>query len=226
MNEVVLPKHVKDLTGKRFGRLVAVEFVSGGDHATWKFKCDCGNDVVLKAKDVTRKNGTVSCGCYRRDRAGKLNLIHGGSFDRLYTVWHSIQIRCYDENDKGYKNYGGRGIKMCDAWAKDYAEFRDWAYANGYDENADPHFCTIDRIDNNADYGPDNCRWVTPKEQSINRRTNVFVEHDGKRKTISEWSSEMGISSSTISKRIRKGWDPEDAILTKPNRGIKYDYGK
>lgn len=113
-----------------------------------------------------------------------------------------------------YKNYGSRGITVCDEWKTDYAAFKKWAYANGYDENAPRGQCTIDRIDVNGDYSPDNCRWTTWEEQQSNKRNNVYITANGKTQTIAEWSRETGILASTINARINKlGWSPEKAVM-------------
>lgn len=148
---------------------------------------------------------------------------HGGSKrgrrERLYAVWNMMKQRCGDPNNKSYKNYGGRGVSVCDAWKNSYKEFRDWALANGYDDNAETHKCTIDRIDNNGDYCPENCRFVSAKEQSRNTRRNRIITYNGETKTLAEWGEATGIYYLTIHYRIKNGWSIEDALTIKPEKG-------
>ena len=142
---------------------------------------------------------------------------HNGRKDRLYAIWSSIKQRCCNEGDKSYKNYGGRGIKMCNEWL-DYSNFRDWAYNNGYDKNAQTNKCTIDRIDNNGNYEPDNCRWVDRKEQNKNKRNNHLITFNNETKTLLEWAKEYSINPFTLLNRINAGWDIKKALNKKVAR--------
>ncbi len=156
-----------DLTGQRFGRLTVLE-QAGRDsrrEATWWCICDCGNKIQVPGYSLRRGN-TQSCGCLKVD----IHKVHGGYYSRLYKVWFSMKQRCYNPKSKDYKNYGGRGIIVCDEWLHDFETFRDWALQIGYDENAPFGECTIDRIDVNGNYEPCNCRWITIKEQRKNQR--------------------------------------------------------
>jgi len=129
-----------------------------------------------------------------------------------FNIWYSIKSRCYNKNHIHYKNYGGRGIRICEEWSK-FKNFKEWALVNNYNDTL-----SIDRIDNDKDYSPDNCRWATPKEQSNNRRNNVFYEYNGVKHTIPEWSDITGIKHQTIASRLRMGWSIEDTLLREVKR--------
>lgn len=160
-----------DLTGERFGRLVVLS-----KHGTakdggiiWLCKCDCGKEITVKSGNL-RSNHTLSCGCFMKDRISETQSIHKQSHKRLYNVWASMKARCYNQNSQFYKDYGGRGIHICEEWRTDYQAFHDWAMQNGYDPTAPFGKCTIDRIDVDGPYAPWNCRWVDMKVQRHNRR--------------------------------------------------------
>lgn len=197
-----------DLTGKRFNRLTVVcrdgTYKSG--NIRWLCKCDCGN-YTHSDKTNLEKGKVKSCGCYASDRIAKQNTKHGGFGTRLYEIWRQMHRRCYGEHTTAYPLYGGRGIKVCDEW-QEYEPFYEWAIANGYAENL-----TIDRIDVNGDYTPDNCRWATSKQQCNNRRNNHFVEYDGQKHTISEWADLYGVNQVKLWDRLsRNDWNLELAL--------------
>lgn len=166
---------VIDVTGHKFGRLNVLEYVGTNEthYAMFRCKCDCGNEVVVKGRNL-RTGHTQSCGCYCKDRtreaAIQYKTIHGQTDSRLYRVWNGMKKRCYNRNNKSYSDYGGRGIVVCDEWRNSYQAFCDWAINHGYKEDAEYMECTLDRIDNNKGYCPDNCRWVSNSYQAFNRR--------------------------------------------------------
>ena len=203
-----------DIVGQRFERLVAIERITKNSRGYYKCLCDCGNVVVVRA-DRIKEGRTKSCGCYNRDKAktGDARRVHGKHGTRLYVIWQNMHSRCYTKTNKFHKNYGGRGITICDEWLHDFQTFYDWAMANGYHNNL-----TIDRIDVNGNYEPSNCRWITKAEQTRNKRTNRFIIYKNETHTISEWGRIVGIDASLISWRLRHNWTTEKALTTKPNQ--------
>ena len=151
----------------------------------------------------------------------KEKTIHGGSKrkqkERLYNIWNGMKNRCFNEKDKNYKNYGARGITVCQQWKEDYGLFRKWAMENGYNDNL-----TIDRISNNGNYEPSNCRWATREEQNNNTRQNHYIEYNGKVKTLSQWATYYGLTRSCLKCRIKKGWEIEKALTTPQRNKIKH----
>ena len=214
------PKRLKDIKGQRFGRLVAIEhigYVRQGQ-AIWRFQCDCGKIYEAVSAPVV-KGTVVSCGCYNRERMAERNMRHGFAHrdhkEKLYEIWSSMKARCQRKTDLNYRHYGGRGITVCDEW-QDYAPFRAWAMANGYQQGL-----TLDRIDNNSGYSPENCRWVTMLEQMRNTRRNRFIEYDGERKTISAWAADAGIKYGTLWGRLKRGMKMEEALKQPIKGGVE-----
>lgn len=203
----------KDLTGIKFGRLTVVSLAGrdSGGRAQWRCVCDCGSEGVYDGYNL--KSGKIkSCGCLRKEVTAAVHRDHGGSRSILYGVWNSMKNRCLNPNVKAYKNYGARGIDVCQKWRDDFSAFRDWALASGYSKGL-----SLDRIDNDAGYCPSNCRWVTPKEQSRNRRANRII--DGK--CLAEWQEKAVVSRYTVYRRLSKGWSIYEAISI-PAGGRRY----
>lgn len=203
-----------DLTGKRFGRLLVTGLHEdpNDDKLKWDCVCDCGTKKVIYGAYL--RNGQVrSCGCLRAENeAPKPDSFHS---QRLYGVWRGMLQRCSDQNHSSFNNYGGRGISVCDEW-KDYRNFRDWAYANGYDEDHDTKACTLDRIDVNGNYCPDNCRWVDRKTQSRNTRRNYLIEYKGELLPATDVAEREGVNVYTLIQRLKGGCSLENAL--KPGR--------
>lgn len=189
--------HLIDMTNERYGRLLVVSRAENSQQgqARWNCKCDCGNNSIVRGQDL-RNGKVVSCGCYKIENQTK----HGFYDEPLYRVWISMKSRCNSETHKYYSNYGGRKINVCQEWMDDYLSFREWAIKNGYEKGL-----TIDRIDVNGNYEPNNCRWITIKEQQYNKTTNVFIQINGITKTLTEWCKEYKVPITTARQRMKKG---------------------
>ena len=178
----------------------------------WHCKCKCGSslDVVVTTRDLNIGH-TKSCGCIYRQSIKESCVTHGETNTRLYHIWCGMKARCMNLNSPKYKSYGGRGITVCKEWVNSYENFRDWSLSHGYKENL-----TIDRIDVNDGYRPDNCRWADNFTQANNRQDSFRIEYKGEIRTVHEWSGIVGISAGTIRRRIKNlNWSVEDA-MTKP----------
>lgn len=199
----------QDLTGKRFGRLVATKYLG---NSRWECQCDCGKTTSVVAYSLTTGN-TKSCGCYRVEAGIIGSTIHGFAHTRLYNVWCAMKRRCNREKDKRYHNYGGRGIKMCEEWQNDFMSFYRWAMENGYDEDAEFGKVTIDRIDTNGNYEPSNCRFTDLKHQARNKTNNHRITVNGENLTLVEVAEKYKINYSTLLSRMNRRQDINDLIV-------------
>lgn len=182
-------KRKNDLTGKRFGRLLVVKKIENNSpkdrNGMYECVCDCGNKTIAYQSNLLQGK-TTSCGCFQKEEASKRFSTHGMTKTRLYKTYFNMKQRCLDQSNKSYHNYGGRGIKICEEWMESFLNFANWALSNGYSDSL-----TLDRIDVNGDYCPENCRWATIKEQSNNQRKTIWVEILGNKKSLKEWTNFM-----------------------------------
>lgn len=202
-----------NLVGKKINHLTVLECVGHkGKKVLWKCLCDCGKYVYANTNALTG-NHTISCGCWKRNQLINRNTKHNQSKTKLYNVWIAIKKRCNNNTDTNYPRYGGRGIKICNEWENDYNAFYQWSINNGYCEGL-----TIDRIDNNGDYTPLNCRWTNKYKQANNRSNNRIITINHISKTIAEWCRFYNTSETMIRARLSNGWEPIKALTTPPLR--------
>ena len=211
-----------NLIGQRFGRLTviaeapSVKSPCGSSRTMWKCVCDCGNEIVA-GKSHLLHGETTSCGCYRKEVTSAKQYKHGGKRTRLYRLWTSIKARCSPGGAEP-EVYYNKGIRVCEEWSKDYAAFRDWALANGYDESAPRGATTIDRIDNGKGYSPENCRFVSLTENARNKSNTIRKTIDGVTKTVMEWCEIYKADPRLVRERLRRGWNIEKALETPPRK--------
>lgn len=198
-----------DLTGKRFGKLVAMarHYDKEKKVTLWTCKCDCGNIAVVRANRLVHGR-TKSCGCLRVESNLENKTTHGLSDTHLYAVWNGMKGRCYNPNNHNYKRYGARGISVCDEWKDSFERFCDWALRTGYKDGM-----SIDRIDNDGNYCPSNCRWADTKTQNNNRGVSLMYTYNGKTQNLSTWCEELGLPYFRTWQRIvQYGYSFEQAI--------------
>lgn len=209
---------VKDITGMRFGRLTVIkradDYLCGKNRLTqWLCKCDCGECKTVLANSLSRGK-TRSCGCYRKEYVARKNITHKQSHTRLYAEWRNMINRC-----KFNTHYKNNKIDICDEWANNFVSFYEWSIINGYSDDL-----TLDRVDNDRGYSPNNCRWVSTIIQQNNKGNNHYIEHCGEKHTISEWGRITGYGDKVIRRRLCLGWNPEKALTT-PVRGRRKNNG-
>ena len=213
----------EDFVGQRHGMLTVVAKADHG-RTLYVCRCDCGR---LKEMTPYYFLQDQSCGCLEkenREKLGSYNVTHGMTKTKLYHTWCKMKERCYNPNIEHYDKYGGRGITICEEWKTSFEAFRDWAYSAGYDENLDRKQQSLDRIDVNGNYEPNNCRWVSYKDQCRNRTNNSFIEHNGNRITLAEFCETYGITyNAFVIRRLKKGLSSDEIITEwnkKHNRGV------
>lgn len=199
---------LKDLTGERFGKWSVIERAPNkGKAVMWRCRCDCGAEKIVHGTSL--KSGTSTMCRHCSDRSHKPRS-HGLTHHPLYRIWQRIKSSTTNPNHQDYEWYGAKGVRVCEEWFHDFAKFYEWSIANGYQPGL-----TIDRTDVNGHYEPSNCRWVSFKEQTLNRTDNVYLTHGGVTRTIKEWSQITGIKSVTLYARANKGWPPDKILSTK-----------
>lgn len=176
-------------------------------HKRYLCKCICGNETIVLKYQLT-SGKTRSCGCLQKNIAKEIHTKHGLCYTSLYTVWKGIVQRCVNKSCDSYKNYGGRGITICDEWKNDFQTFYDWAISNGYKKGLE-----IERIDNNNGYFPQNCRFATHLEQANNKRNNIKISYLGRTLTVAQWARALNKDDKKIRQRIMKlKWSGEKAL--------------
>ena len=209
-----MPKFV-DLTGCKFGRWSVISKApnhvtsSGNSFTAWNCVCDCGTKRVV-LNNALKSGASTSCGCIHREKqveVARNNFsTHKETKTRLYQIWAGMRKRCNNPNASNYSNYGGRGITVCEEW-DDYTSFRDWALSHGYSDSM-----SIDRVNVDTGYSPNNCRWVGSVAQANNRRTSKLISMNGVTHTIAEWAKELNIPYKTLWKKLRAGKKLEEII--------------
>lgn len=205
------PNKQRDITGKKFGNLTALffEYRDERHRHFWRFRCDCGKEIIVRKSSVTSGNTKRCIDCSKKIIA-EINTVHGMSKTRLYKEWAGIIQRCKNPNATSYDRYGAKGITVCQEWPS-FDLFKEWALNNGYSDEL-----TIERINNNKGYSPDNCKWATYEEQAHNQKTNRNLEYNGRTMTMAEWAREIGITSSSLYGRLKRGWGIDKALSTPP----------
>lgn len=208
---------MKNIIGKKFGRLTVLKFHHNSGKPRYEnffeCKCECGNLKVCSMQNLISGN-TQSCGCIKKEQTIQMFTKHGKRHTRLYRIWLNMKNRCNNKKSKCFYYYGGKGIKIYDEWLNDFMSFYNWSMSHGYRDDL-----TIDRIDNNKDYCPENCRWVTYLQQGRNTERNHLLTINGETRCICEWAEYVGICKDTIYNRMKKGLSGEDLIKpTKYNK--------
>lgn len=191
----------EDLIGRVFGKLTVVNRV--GNRSTWHCVCECGNEVDVSEYNLLHGK-YKSCGCITKERLAS----KGFTNTKLHGVWAGMKSRCSYNKHIDYEWYQAKGITVCEEWKNSFKTFHDWAMTHGYKEGL-----SLERIDNNKGYCPENCRWATPKEQANNRSTNINITYNGETKTLKQWAESLGINYHCLYARVRtKGIPFEEAI--------------
>ncbi len=210
-DSIVIPRRVKDLTGKRFGRWTVLAFAgqyAQALRAYWMCRCECGTTKAVCGANLANGH-SISCGCFKREQVSASSTTHGKTKTPEYNTWAHILSRCYDHSNTSFDGYGGRGIVVCERWRVSFEAF----LADMGHRPSTKH--SVERKDNNGNYEPGNCIWATRKEQQRNTRQNVMLTLNGKTQCVAAWCEELGIRHGTLLSRIRRGW-PVDRALREP----------
>lgn len=216
MADCTIPTHrgFRNILGQKFGRLLVVSFAGiKKQKSWWTCRCDCGEVRIIAASKLLNGH-TKSCTCLQKEIVSKTMTTHGCSGTRMFWVWSKMIDRCTNTNSRYYYNYGGRGISVCDSWMKFENFIRDMG-------ERPTEFHSIDRIDNNGNYCPENCRWTTRHHQSRNKRTNIMITNNGTTLCATDWDKRLGGRNGLVQKRLRLGWSITDALTLKPHLGNK-----
>ena len=192
--------------GNKYGKLTVIRPIHNGTRWLWECSCECGGTTIAQPQRLI-KGLQNACHCGRRRFLHEYHYVHGDSKTRLYEIWAGMKKRCNNPAVKRYDRYGGRGIRYCPEW-ESYPEFKKWALASEYYDGG-----TLDRIDNDGDYTPENCKWSTLKEQAANRSSSIVIERDGEKHILSDWCKILGLTYSTVYCRIHRGIPPADALF-------------
>lgn len=194
-------REIEDLSGLRFGRLTTLDVAgrTNGRKTLWRCRCDCGAEIVV-VSDSLKSGHTKSCGCLHSDIMREISTTHGHAGERIHSIWRGMKDRCNNPNRRMYKDYGERGIRVCPEWEEDFQEFYNWSMDNGYADDL-----TVDRINNDEGYSPNNCRWATNKEQANNKRSCRYITFNGVTHNIAEWAKLFDMPQDRLRQRINRG---------------------
>ncbi len=211
-----------DFIGTNIGKIKIIKYLgtikkntTNDNHKFWLGKCECGQEMYLRANEIINQSRKMCIHCSKPAKT------HGMTNTRLFYIWQNMKGRCYNPNNQDYYNYGGRNIKVCKEWRNNFSSFYKWAINNGYSQSL-----SLDRIDNNRNYSPKNCRWATNLEQANNKRNNIIIEWNGVTDTISNWSKKTGINKECLRSRYYNNWDSERMLTEKPIVGKNQYYNK
>lgn len=204
-----------NLTGRDFGRLTVLGLSAKkvGRKSYWVCQCSCGNKKIVRS-DLLIGGKVRSCGCLKKEQ-DNINLdrtTHGQTtqgYSRLWGIWEGMKKRCSNPKDTNYMKYGARGIKVCKEWQHSFEAFQSWSITHGYKDDL-----TIERLDVNKGYNPDNCAWILGKNQANNRRSSIFIEWDGQKLNLKQWSKKLGINYGTLNSRYKRdGMRPPELFM-------------
>jgi len=204
----------KNLVGERYGRLTVAKFGGRRNRRSyWVCVCDCGAEVEIRA-DSIRSGSTTSCGCAQKQAVSEANSKHGMCESPEYIAWTQARYRCGKKDHPNYRNYGGRGISVCDRWQDSFDAF----YADMGPRPSDKH--SLERVDNDKGYSPENCKWATSKEQGNNKRSCRIIEHEGVSLNVTQWAQAVGMCRNTLTGRLNRGKSVDQALFAKVGRRV------